>query len=39
MPRQLQSPGSTNDTDENRGYLQKQIPPMQNGKRLPLLRA
>ena len=37
MPRELQKRGYTNDTDENREYLQKQIPPMQNGRRsLPL---
>jgi hypothetical protein len=37
--RELQSGGYTQDTDENREYLQKQIPPMQNGKCPPLPHA
>jgi hypothetical protein len=36
--RKLQIGGYTHDTDANREYLQKQIPPMQNGKRSPSLR-
>ncbi len=37
MLRKLQSGSYTQDTDENREYLQKRIPPMQNGQRPPLL--
>jgi len=37
--RKLQRGSYTQDTDENREYLQKQIPPMQNGQRSPSLRA
>ena len=37
--RELQWPGYTQDTDENREYLQNQIPPMQIGRHLPQLCA
>jgi hypothetical protein len=35
MPRELQRRGYTDDTDESREYLQKQIPPMQNDRYSP----
>jgi hypothetical protein len=36
--RKLQSGSYTQDTDENREYLQNQIPPMQNWETTSLLR-